>query len=73
MKIESAELRQAMLITELLKRKSAYKTDLLRIYLGQGKAAAHEYSNKVDSPEKIFNALPDRQAKVKRKMLYELY
>jgi len=58
-KIESAELRQAMLITELLKWKSAYKTDLLKKYSEQGKAAAHEYLNSVDSPEEIFKALND--------------
>jgi len=59
MKIESAELRQAMLITELLKWNTAYKTDLLKIYSEQGKAAAQEYSNKVESPEEIFKALND--------------
>ena len=58
-KIESAELRQAALITGILKQKPAYKDDLLKIYTEQGEVAALEYQGRVDSPEDIFNALND--------------
>lgn len=58
-KIESAELRQAALVTELLKWNFAHKDRFLRIYTKQGEAAAKEYKGSVDSPEEIFNALND--------------
>lgn len=58
-RIESAELRQAALVTELLKRRSEYKTDLLKIYAQQGEEAAREYANTADSPGEIFGALND--------------
>jgi hypothetical protein len=58
-KIESAELRQAALITEILKWNCSYKSKLLEIYKDQGEAAAREYNGNVDSPEKIFNAMND--------------
>lgn len=58
-KIESAELRQAALVTELMKQKSSYKADILKIYAWQGETAAREYTDVADSPEEIFNALND--------------
>lgn len=58
-RIESAELRQAALITEVLKWGSSYKAKLMKIYSKQGETAAREYGNTVDSPEEIFNALND--------------
>ena len=58
-RIESAELRQAALTTELLKRRPAYKTNLLKIYAEQGRVAAHEYTRTADTPEEIFNVLND--------------
>jgi hypothetical protein len=58
-RIESAELRQAALITQLLQWSSSYKVELLKIYTKQGEDAAHGYENTVVSPEEIFNALND--------------
>lgn len=58
-RIESAELRQAVLITELLKWRSAYKVELLKIFARQGEIAAREYTSTVNSPGEIFNALND--------------
>ncbi|HEX2927660.1 MAG TPA: hypothetical protein VHP38_15610 [Ruminiclostridium sp.] len=58
-RIESAELRQAALVTEILNRDSDYKSDLVEIYKRQGLAAAREYQNAADTPEEIFNSLND--------------
>ncbi|HEY9062968.1 MAG TPA: hypothetical protein VIO64_21095 [Pseudobacteroides sp.] len=58
-KIESAELRQAALVTELLKREPSNKAEFLRIYREQGEAAAREYRSSADTPQEIFNALND--------------
>lgn len=58
-KIQSAELRQAALVTELLKREPSNKTELLKIYREQGEAAAREYKGSADTPQEIFNALND--------------
>ncbi len=56
-KIESAELRQAALVTELLDRRPETKTGIIEIYSVQGRKAAGEYQGDVQSPENIFNAM----------------
>lgn len=58
-RMESAELRQAALITGVLKWKPEYKEKLLQTFSEQGEEAARAYENSVDSPEDIFNALND--------------
>ena len=58
-RIESAELRQAALVTQVLNRNMDYKTDLINIYKNQGKAAAGDYKGDVVVPEDVFNALND--------------
>lgn len=56
-KIESAELRQAALVTELLKRRAEYRATVNDIYIRQGEKAAREYQGNCESPEDIFNAI----------------
>lgn len=58
-KIQSAELRQAALITAILKEKPKLKNSLQELASKQGKAAAGEYDSKADTPEEAFNALND--------------
>lgn len=58
-RIESAELRQAALVTQVLNRNMDFKSDLIGIYKNQGKAAAGEYKGDAAVPEDIFNALND--------------
>lgn len=58
-KIESAELRQAALVTELLKRQPEEKAAIIDIYIRQGRKAAKEYRGDIESPEGIFNAMND--------------
>ncbi|AEY64985.1 hypothetical protein [Clostridium sp. BNL1100] len=58
-RIESAELRQAAIVTQVLNRSMDYKKDLAEIYKNQGKAAAGDYQGDVAVPEEVFNALND--------------
>ncbi len=58
-RIESAELRQAALVTAVLIVDIQYKEELLELFRKQGESAAREYENKPDTPEGIFNALND--------------
>ncbi len=58
-RIESAELRQAALVTQVLNRNMDYKIELINIYKNQGKAAAEDYQGDVATPEDMFNALND--------------
>ena len=58
-KIQSAELRQAALITELLKWSNSYKEELADIFSKQGAAAANEYGDNAATPEEAFKALND--------------
>lgn len=58
-RIESAELRQAALISGLLKQNSAFKIELLEIYTAQGEAAGRECRDDHAQPEEIFNKLND--------------
>lgn len=58
-RIESAELRQAALVTGLLKSRPGYKAEFVKLFAQQGAKAATEYQGHADSPEEIFNALND--------------
>ncbi|MCX8131035.1 MAG: hypothetical protein N3I35_13180 [Clostridia bacterium] len=56
-KIQSAELRQADLITRILNHDKSHMDELIKIYSDQGGKAASEYGVCVDSAEDIFQAL----------------
>ncbi len=58
-RIESAELRQASLVTEILNEDMSYKSDLLKLFKKQAQSAAKEYKDRPETPEEIFNALND--------------
>lgn len=58
-RIESAELRQAAIITQVLNRNVDYMKALTGIYKNQGKAAAEDYQGETSVPEDVFNALND--------------
>lgn len=58
-RIESAELRQAAIITQVLNRNVDYMKALTGIYKNQGKAAAEDYQEETSAPEDVFNALND--------------
>ncbi len=58
-RIESAELRQASLVTAILSEDMAYKNELLELFRKQGQSAAAAYQSKPVTPEEIFNALND--------------
>lgn len=57
--IESAELRQAALVTAILKENPGFKESLTEIFKKQGEAAAREYDNIPDTPEDVYSALND--------------
>lgn len=56
-KIESAELRQAALVTELLNFQPDAKAGIIAVYIVQGRRAAKDYQGAAESPEQIFNAM----------------
>lgn len=58
-RIESAESRQAELITVILEENPTSIEALIEIFKKQGEAAAKEYGDAPDSPEEMFNALHD--------------
>ncbi|EPR11825.1 hypothetical protein [Ruminiclostridium papyrosolvens] len=58
-RIESAELRQAAIVTQVLNRSIDYKNDLTEIYKNQGRGAAGDYKGETSVPEDVFNALND--------------
>nr|WP_315020108.1 hypothetical protein [uncultured Aminipila sp.] len=58
-RIQSAELRQAALITNILVQNEKYIVDLIEIFKTQGQAAALEYTEKPNNPEGMFNAMND--------------
>lgn len=58
-RIESAELRQASLVTAILSEDITYKNELLELFRKQGESAAAAYQGKPVTPEEIFNALND--------------
>lgn len=58
-KINSTELRQAELITLILKENPNYMDEISEIFRKQGEAAAIDYGNMPAVPEGIFTALHD--------------
>ncbi|MCX7921359.1 MAG: hypothetical protein N3B21_04960 [Clostridia bacterium] len=56
-RIESAELRQAALVTEILNNNSQFKGALTEIFTKQGESAAREYGTTANTPEEVYNAL----------------
>lgn len=58
-RIENAELRQAALITGLLKKDPEYIGVLEELYEKQGKTAASSYGGNASTPEEIFIAIQD--------------
>lgn len=58
-RIESVELRQAALITALLKHDAEYKADILDIYTAQGRRAARECQEEIETPLDVYKALND--------------
>ncbi|MDF2522453.1 MAG: hypothetical protein K0R31_94 [Clostridiales bacterium] len=58
-KIESAELRQAALVTQILIKVPSFKEQLAQIYIQQGEAAAKEYEGQISTPEDAYNVLND--------------
>lgn len=58
-RIQSAELRQAELITKILNENLSYKEELIKIFENQGREAAKEYTMEPDTPEGMYNALND--------------
>ncbi len=58
-RIKSVELRQADLITTILKEKGEFKEELIEIFKKQGKAAAQEYPEHPNTPEEMLNAVND--------------
>jgi len=58
-RIESAELRQAYIVTMILEANPELKDEMTQLFVNQGKAAAKTYDQKITTPEKAFNALND--------------
>jgi hypothetical protein len=58
-RIQSAELRQAALVTYILGENPGFMKALIEIFEKQGKAAALECDTVADSPEGMFDALHD--------------
>ncbi len=58
-RIESAELRQAALVSAILKEDTGHEKELLELFKKQGESAAEEYPGKPETPEELFNALND--------------
>ena len=58
-RIESAELRQAYIVTMILKTNPELKDEMTKLFVNQGKIAAKEYDQKITTPEGAFNALND--------------
>lgn len=58
-RINSAEGRQAALVTLILNENGEYKKDLLELFKSQGQSAGNEYKNTgvPTSPNEMFNAL----------------
>lgn len=57
--IQSAELRQAHIITTLLAGSPDLKEGVIQLFASQGAAAAKEYNQEIITPEGAFNALND--------------
>ncbi len=58
-RIQSVELRQAYIITNLLEENPDLKEGLIDLFANQGEAAAKEYNESIETPEEAFNALND--------------
>jgi len=58
-KIRSAELRQAALVTGILKKDISYKENLAEIFRKQGEEAARNYDKEVFTPEEAYHAMND--------------
>lgn len=58
-RIQSTELRQASLITNILAENENYKEELIAIFNSQGKIAAEEYLQHPNTPEEVYNAVND--------------
>lgn len=58
-RIESAELRQAYLITIILEASPDLRADIIKLFQDQGVAAAKEYTGEITKPEDAFTALND--------------
>lgn len=58
-KIESAELRQAYLVTRILTVRGDTKGELVGIFQEQGEKAAMAYPEKPNTPEGLYNAIND--------------
>ncbi|MCC5909006.1 MAG: hypothetical protein JJT76_01040 [Clostridiaceae bacterium] len=58
-KIESAELRQAALVTKILDVDVEYKYILMKIFTEKGVQAAKDYHGNATTPEEVYHALND--------------
>lgn len=58
-RIESAELRQAYIVTKILDATPSLKDGLVQIFKNQGAEAAEEYTEPINTPEEGFKALND--------------
>lgn len=58
-RIQSAELRQAYIVTTLLGGNPELEDGVAQLFASQGKAAAKEYDQNVTTPEGAFTALND--------------
>lgn len=58
-RIESAELRQAYIVTTLLSANPDLKDGVTQLFKNQGEAAAKVYEQAITTPEDAFNALND--------------
>lgn len=58
-RIESAELRQAYLITIILEASPELKDDVIKLFENQGVEAGEVYTTEITTPEEAFNALND--------------
>jgi len=56
-RIKSAELRQAALVTTILKENPDYKSELVEIFAKLGEKTAREYGESNLTPEEIYGAL----------------
>lgn len=58
-RIESAELRQAYIVTTILEANPELKDGVIQLFKNQGEVAAKEYDKTISTPEEAFTALND--------------
>ena len=58
-RIQSAELRQAYIVTTLLGINPELKDGVIQLFANQGEVAAKEYDQAITTPEQAFSALND--------------